>query len=235
MRDPVIRPHHDGLQLEGARPSGFRDRNTYRLEAQFVRSRSGRGQHQKQQTTGRQQIKAFHRFHGCQRIVGWDYPRQPASAGRPNAISSFDRLILWCRAAGGETATMAADQAAFTATSWLTTSLSSVATDWKFSGVMSDCGIVKSNSASMVSIKLTMSIEVRPTSTNNVAGSRSAAIAFCFRMDLTRASNLPWTSLTACISISHLSCRSRHCFARHANHDARDYNSTAALKTVNPV
>ena len=114
MGDPVIRPHHDGLQLEGARPSGVRDRDPDRLEAQILRSRPDRRQHQKRQTTRRNKIKAFHRFHGRQRIVGWDYPPQPASAGRLKAISSFDRLILSCRAAGGEAAATAADQAAFT-------------------------------------------------------------------------------------------------------------------------
>jgi hypothetical protein len=50
---------------------------------------------------------------------------------------------LWC-----------AGYAAFTGCNWLATIRPSVSSDWKFSGVISDCGMVKSNSASTPSIQV---------------------------------------------------------------------------------
>src|ERR1700730_16883046 len=63
---------------------------------------------------------------------------------------------------------------------------SSVATDWKFSGVILSCGMVKSNSASTPSIRLTMSIEVSPISTSGASAVTSAEIEFCSRIPFTR-------------------------------------------------
>src|SRR6202021_3338360 len=70
--------------------------------------------------------------------------------------------------------------------SWLTIISPSVFTDRKFSGVISGEGSVRSNSASTLSISVTMSIEHSPISTSRDSGWTSAVIAFCSMTLLTR-------------------------------------------------
>jgi hypothetical protein len=59
----------------------------------------------------------------------------------------------------------------------------------KFSGVISDAGIITSNSASTASIRLTMSIEVSPISVSWSSVDTGRVIEFFVSISLTRASN----------------------------------------------
>ncbi len=124
---------------------------------------------------------------------GWAIPKcramrrsAPWCANAPPLSSSSARCRTSWRPTNRQKARRP-DQAALSACNRRAIIRCSVPTDLKFSGVISDCGIVKSNSASTPSIRLTMSIEVSPISASRESGSNSTTIEFCSRMALTSA------------------------------------------------